>query len=338
MERNSINDYDNGNVINTNSINTHPDNINSSTKDTNSYEEKEQLINSNKSKEKLLHLTPGSLVWKRVCSLFAISFILLIISIVLTVIINPFLAILTAISGLGVMFSFIFTCCCSMGFITIAPNEAVVYRYYGRYLGTVKDNGYFFGYPLAKTFRMSLKSFQYNGNRLKVNERDGNPVELGIVVVWKIGDTAKAIFDVEDYQSFIGAQSEAAIRYIGCKYPYEPVIPGEVSLRSGHEIINKELKKELERRIAVSGIQIEDARVTEIAYGQEVEKMMLQKQASNATVAAKSAIIKGATNAVLNSLSEFEKSNIQLNDEEKADYIIEMMNTLCVGSGIHKIV
>ena len=119
---------------------------------------------------------------------------------------------------------------------------------------------------------------------------------------------------------------------------YIPVIPGEVSLRSGHEIINKELKEELERRIAVSGIQIEDARVTEISYGAEVAKMMLQKQASNAAVFAKDAIVKGATNAVLNSLSEFEKSNIQLSDDEKANYIIEMMSTLCVGSGIHKIV
>ena len=269
--------------------------------------------------------------------MFPVSLIIFIISLIFSLQDSPFLFILVGLSGLGILFSIIFVCCCN-GFITIGINEAVVYQYYGRYLGTVKDNGYFFGNPLARTFRMSLKSNQYNGNKLKVNERDGNPVELGIVVVWKIGDTAKAIFDVENYNSFIEAQAEAAIRYVGCKYPYEPIVPGEISLRSGHEIINKELKQELERRIAVSGIQIEDARVTEISYGAEVENMMLQKQASNAAVFAKDAIVKGATNAVLNSLSEFEKSNIQLNDEEKADYIIEMMNTLCVGSGIHKIV
>jgi regulator of protease activity HflC (stomatin/prohibitin superfamily) len=313
-------------------------NIDPPKKETDYSEEQNQLLNSNKSKEKILHLKPGSIIWKRVCSIFAISFVVFIISMVLSFVVSPFLFIFVGISGLGILFAIIFTCCCSNGFITIAPNEAVVYHYYGRYLGTVKDNGYFFGYPMAKTFRMSLKSNQYNGSKLKVNERDGNPVELGIVVVWKIGDTAKAQFDVENYRNFIEAQAEAAIRYIGCKYPYEPVIPGEVSLRSGHEIINKELKEELERRIAVSGIQIEDARVTEISYGAEVAKMMLQKQASNAAVFAKDAIVKGATNAVLNSLSEFEKSNIQLSDDEKANYIIEMMNTLCVGSGIHKIV
>ena len=322
--------------VNEDEINTN--NIDPPKKETDYSEEQNQLLNSNKSKEKILHLKPGSIIWKRVCSIFVISFAVFIISMVLSFVVSPFLFIFVGISGLGILFAIIFTCCCSNGFITIAPNEAVVYHYYGRYLGTVKDNGYFFGYPMAKTFRMSLKSNQYNGSKLKVNERDGNPVELGIVVVWKIGDTAKAQFDVENYRYFIEAQAEAAIRYIGCKYPYEPVIPGEVSLRSGHEIINKELKEELERRIAVSGIQIEDARVTEISYGAEVAKMMLQKQASNAAVFAKDTIVKGATNAVLNSLSEFEKSNIQLSDNEKANYIIEMMNTLCVGSGIHKIV
>ena len=320
--------------INTNNI---QENSDSSRKGAN-YSEENQLLNSNKSKEKILHLKPGSIVWKKVCTIFAISLIVFIFSLILSLTGRTFLFIFVGISGLGILFALIFTCCCSCGFITIAPNEAVVYKYYGRYLGTVKDNGYFFGYPMANTFRMSLKSNQYNGSKLKVNERDGNPVELGIVIIWKIGDTAKAQFDVENYRSFITAQAEAAIRYIGCKYPYEPVIPGEVSLRSGHEIINKELKEELERRIAVSGIQIEDARVTEISYGIEVAKMMLQKQASNAAVFAKDTIVKGATSAVLNSLQEFEKSKIQLSDDEKANYIIEMMNTLCVGSGIHKIV
>lgn len=333
MERDSINDNDGGNEINTNSNNIEQEKIGEEIPN-----EQNQLLNSNKSKEKILHLKSGSMVWKKLCTLFAISLLVFVISLILSLTSIPYFFILVGLSGLGILFTIIFVCCCSSGFITIGINEAVVYHYYGRYIGTVKDNGYFFGYPLAKTFRMSLKSFQYNGNKLKVNERDGNPVELGIVVVWKIGDTAKAQFDVENYRSFIEAQSEAAIRYIGCKYPYEPIVPGEVSLRSGHEIINKELKQELERRIAVSGIQIQDARVTEIAYGAEVANMMLQKQASNAAVFAKDAIVKGATNAVLKSLSEFEKSNIQLTDEEKANYIIEMMNTLCVGSGIHKIV
>ena len=312
--------------------------INTSSKQNENRDDQEYIDNQNKSKEKILHLTRGRIIWRKIGFLFAISFTILIISLIIAIASEfLYLLILTGLAGLGVLFCLIFVCCCSSGFITIQPNEAVVYHYYGRYLGTVKENGYFYGYPLAKTFRISMRSNQYNGSRLKVNERDGNPVELGIVVVWKIGDTAKAIFDVENYGYFITAQSEAAIRYVGCKYPYEPIIPGEISLRSGHEIINKELKKELERRIAVSGIIIEDARITEISYGAEVAKMMLQKQASHAAVFAKEAIVKGATKAVLNTLNEFEKNGIRMKKHEKASYITEMMNALCTGNEIHKI-
>jgi regulator of protease activity HflC (stomatin/prohibitin superfamily) len=291
------------------------------------------------SKEKVLHLQRGYKVWIKICTVFGISFLLFAIFLPLAIINEkkaPWLFIFVGLAVIGILFCFVMITCCN-GFITVNPNEAVVYQYYGRYLGTVKDNGYFYGHPLAQTTRISLRSNQYNGNRLKVNERDGNPVELGIIVVWRIGDTAKAIFDVIGYQGFIHTQSEAAIRYIGCKYPYEPVVPGEISLRSGHEIINKELRQELEKRVKVSGIIIEDARVTEISYGAEVAKMMLQNQASNATVYAKDAIVKGAANAVMNSLNEFEKNGCQFTNEEKAKYVTSLMTTLCMSSDVSKI-
>ena len=290
------------------------------------------------SKEKVLHLQRGYKVWIKICTVFGISFLLFAIFLPLAIINEkkaPWLFIFVGLAVIGILFCFVMITCCN-GFITVNPNEAVVYQYYGRYLGTVKDNGYFYGHPLAQTTRISLRSNQYNGNRLKVNERDGNPVELGIIVVWRIGDTAKAIFDVIGYQGFIHTQSEAAIRYIGCKYPYEPVVPGEISLRSGHEIINKELRQELEKRVKVSGIIIEDARVTEISYGAEVAKMMLQKQASNATVYAKDAIVKGAANAVMNSLSGFEQNGCEFTDEEKSKYITSLMTTLCMSSEVSK--
>ena len=291
------------------------------------------------SKEKVLHLQRGYKVWIKICTVFGISFLLFVIFLPLAIINEkkaPWLFIFVGLAVIGILFCFVMITCCN-GFITVNPNEAVVYQYYGRYLGTVKDNGYFYGHPLAQTTRISLRSNQYNGDRLKVNERDGNPVELGIIVVWRIGDTAKAIFDVIGYQGFIHTQSEAAIRYIGCKYPYEPVVPGEISLRSGHEIINKELRQELEKRVKVSGIIIEDARVTEISYGAEVAKMMLQKQASNATVYAKDAIVKGAANAVMNSLNEFEKNGCQFTNEEKAKYVTSLMTTICMSSDVSKI-
>ena len=289
------------------------------------------------SQEKILHLQRGYKVWYRICIIFGISLLVFIASLVIALVASvPGLFALTGLSAIGILYSFVMVTCCN-GFITISPNEAVVYQYYGRYLGTVKDNGYFYGNPLATHQTVSLRSNQYNGNRLKVNERDGNPVELGIIVVWRIGDTAKAIFDVINYHGFIHTQSEAAIRYIGCKYPYEPVVPGEISLRGGHEIINKELRQELEKRVRISGIIIEDARVTEISYGAEVANMMLQKQASNATVYAKDAIVKGAASAVLKSLDEFKKNGVEFSNEEKAKYVTGMMTTLCMSSGVSKI-
>ena len=291
------------------------------------------------SQEKILHLKRGYKVWCKICTIFAISLSCFALFLTLSIIYVdkvPFLFAFVGLSFIGIIYCFVFVTCCN-GFIVVNPNEAVVYQYYGRYLGTVKDNGYFYGYPMAKSTRISLRSNQYNGNRLKVNERDGNPVELGIIIVWRIGDTAKAIFDVIGYREFIHTQSEAAIRYIGCKYPYEPVVPGEISLRGGDEIINKELKQELERRVKVSGIIIEDARVTEISYGMEIARTMLQKQASNATVFAKTAIVKGASNAILNSLKEFESKGYKFTKEEKAKYVSTLMRTLCMSSDVSKI-
>jgi len=303
--------------------------------------DEDNLINPNSagSQEKILQLTKGYIIWKKILIITSICIPIFAISIGLTTGLNlPILLVLVIPSGLVILGIIGFIICCSgCAFVTVNPNEAYVYQYYGRYIGTVKENGYFYGYPFATKHKISLRSNQYNGEKLKVNDGEGNPVELGIIVVWRIGDTAKAIFDVIKYEDFIHTQSEAAIRFIGCKYPYEPSSPGQISLRGGHEIINKQLKEELERRVKVSGIIIEDARLTEIEYGAEVAKLMLQKQASNATVYAKDAIVKGASNAVINSIKEFEKNGIKLTDEEKAKYITGMMTTLCMSSDVSKI-
>ena len=296
-------------------------------------------INQYKSQEIVLTLEKGSKVCIRKWVILIICLILgTLISLLGTLVFRKIWSLFIAspfiLGFLFELFSFIF---CSCGFHIVEPNDAIVFEFFGRYLGTLKNNGFWYGYPYASTRRVSLRRNQYNGNRLKVNERDGNPVELGIIVVWKIGDTAKAVFDVVDYKSFVEVQSEAAIRYIGCKYPYDPVVPGEISLRGGHEIINKELKEELEKRIKPAGIVIEDARVTEISYGSEVAQMMLQKQASSAASTAKETIVKGATSAVVRSLSDFEKYGYHLSDEDKSKYIISMMNTLCMSSDVSKI-
>ena len=297
-------------------------------------------INQYKSQENILILEKGSKVCLKKWIILVVCLIIcLLISLIGSLVIKNVMwsLIIASPFGLGFFFELFSLICCSCGFHIVEPNDAIVFEFFGRYLGTLKNNGFWYGYPYASTRRVSLRRNQFNGNRLKVNERDGNPVELGIIVVWKIGDTAKAVFDVVDYKSFVEVQSEAAIRYIGCKYPYDPVVPGEISLRGGHEIINKELKEELEKRIKPAGIVIEDARVTEISYGSEVAQMMLQKQASSAASTAKETIVKGATSAVMRSLNDFEKYGCRLSDADKSKYIISMMNTLCMSSEVSKI-
>lgn len=285
--------------------------------------------------EKIINLPTAKKECCKICIVFGICVLILIATIVTTVLTEMPGFLVGLISIIGIFYALVKVTCCN-GFFTVNPNEAIVFQYYGKYLGTVKENGFFYGYPLAKRTPVSLRSNQYNGNKLKVNERDGNPVELGIIVVWRIGDTAKAVFDVIGYEQFIHTQSESAIRYIGCKYPYEPTVKGEISLRGGQEIINKELKQELEKRVKVSGIIIEDARITEIQYGAEVARMMLQKQASKSTVYAKDAIVKGAADAVINSLNDFENAGIQFNKEAKSKYVTDMMTTLCMSSDISR--
>lgn len=297
-----------------------------------------QLINNKKSQENILHLVKGSTCWCRICTLFGISFIVFCVSLSIGLACGVWvLFIFAGLGGLGIFVTLIILMCCC-GFVVVNPNEAIVYQYYGRYIGTLKENGYFYGYPCSTRRIVSLRTNQYNGNRVKVNDREGNPVELGIIVVWRIGDTAKALYDVYGYEQFVRTQADASLRTIGCKYPYEPIVQGEISLKSGHEIINKELKKELISKVQVSGIIIEDARITEIAYGQEVAKMMLQKQASNATAYAKDAIVRGATTAVMNSLNEFSKNGYEFSDEAKNKYVTDMMTILCMGSDVTKIV
>lgn len=224
--------------------------------------------------------------------------------------------------------------CLTCNFITVAPNEALVLSYYGKYLGTCKEPGYYWLRPFCNSSKVSLKSNHYNGSKIKVNDKEGTPVSLGLVVVWRVRDTAKVIYDVENYQGFVITQTESAIRFVGCKYPYESSKPGEICLRSGNESINEELRQELERRVWQSGIQIEDARITEIEYGNEVAGMMLKKQTAQSGILAKEMIVKGSLDLIDYSLKEMEKRAMcKLTDEDKTKYVMNMMTLLCMDNG-----
>ena len=214
-------------------------------------------------------------------------------------------------------------------FITISPNEAYVLSYYGKYIGTVREPGFYWIRPCTSQQFVSLKSNYYNGNKLKVNDLDGNPVLLGAIVVWRVKDTAKVIFDVIDYKGFVITQTESAIRYIGCKYPYEPKKHNEISLRGGQEIINEELRNELEKRVWQSGIEIEDARITEIEYGNEIAELMLKSQTANSAINAKEKLVKGAVELIDYSINELEKRKLcNFKEEEKNKYSMNMMMLL----------
>jgi hypothetical protein len=214
-------------------------------------------------------------------------------------------------------------------FVTISPNEAAVLSYYGKYIGTCKEPGFYWIRPCTDKNIVSLKSNYYNGNKLKVNDLDGKPVLLGAIVVWRVKDTAKVIFDVHDYKGFVVSQTESAIRYIGCKYPYEPKKHNEISLRGGQEIINEELRNELEKRVWQSGIEIEDARITEIEYGNEIAELMLKSQTANSALIAKEKLVKGAVDLIDFSLNELEKRKLcKFKEEDKNKYSMNMMMLL----------
>lgn len=214
-------------------------------------------------------------------------------------------------------------------FLTIEPNNAAVLTYYGKYIGTCKESGFFWVKPCTSSKKVSLKSNQYNGSMIKVNEKNGNPVLIGCICVWKIRDTAKVIFGVNNYQGFVSTQVESAVRYVSCRYPYEGKTDDEPSLKNNNEEINQLLKLELERRIKMAGIEIEDARITEISYGQEIASVMLKKQAADITVAAKEKIATGAVDIIEKSIRELEKRNVcDFKADEKTKLVGNMMVVL----------
>ena len=280
-----------------------------------------QSLNTGRTKEKIIKLKSG-------CCILLTLLLTLLICIALIIIfavVGKKCLFFIPLPGVIIIVSII--CLCS--FVTIAPNEAFVLSYYGKYVGTCREPGFYWIRPCTDRNFVSLKSNYYNGNKLKVNDLDGKPVLLGAIVVWRVKDTAKVIFDVHDYKGFVVSQTESAIRYIGCKYPYEPKKHNEISLRGGQEIINEELRNELEKRVWQSGIEIEDARITEIEYGNEIAELMLKSQTANSALIAKEKLVKGAVDLIDFSLNELEKRKLcKFKEEDKNKYSMNMMMLL----------
>ncbi|MEW6239053.1 MAG: SPFH domain-containing protein [Candidatus Omnitrophota bacterium] len=225
-----------------------------------------------------------------------------------------------------------------IGFFILNPNQAGAILLFGHYLGTVKTNGFCWRNPFAIVKKISLRARNLNGEKLKVNDNHGNPIEIAAVVVWRVRNTAEALFDVDDYEDYVEVQSEAAVRHLAGRYPYDSE-DEVVSLRQGTDEVNRELQKELQERLARAGVEVQEARISHLAYASEIAGAMLRRQQAQAVIAARKLIVEGAVGMVEMALKHLsEKHIIELDDERKAAMISNLLVVLCGEEAAHPIV
>jgi regulator of protease activity HflC (stomatin/prohibitin superfamily) len=220
------------------------------------------------------------------------------------------------------------------GFFMLQPNEASVLTLFGAYLGTERQPGLRWTLPWNGRTRVSARARNYTVDTLKVNDKRGNPVEIAAVVVWRVADTAQALFDVEDFENFVKVQSESALRHVATQYNYdtgeEEHDAGEVTLRAGADTVAQALREELQARVQQAGLRIEEAKLTHLAYAPEIAGAMLRRQQAEAVISARTKIVTGAVSMVemaLKSLSE--KNVVELDDERRAAMVSNLMVVLC---------
>ena len=233
----------------------------------------------------------------------------------------------TAIAVLGGPLLFIFVAC---GFYMLQPNQAAAITLFGDYKGTDRATGLRWVLPWLARKKVSVRSVNFISDRIKVNDLRGNPIEIAAQIVWRVVDTAQALFDVDDYREFVKVQVEAAIRTIGSRYPYDDFEHKEITLRGNHDEVGVELRKELIARLAVAGITIDECGFTHLAYATEIAGAMLRRQQAQAIVAARRTLVDGAVGMVemaLDSLSE--KNVVHLDDERRAAMVSNLMVVLC---------
>jgi regulator of protease activity HflC (stomatin/prohibitin superfamily) len=216
------------------------------------------------------------------------------------------------------------------GFFRIAPNEAQVLQLFGRYTGTAREPGLRWANPFYTKHRVSLRVRNFETARLKVNDNHGNPVEIGAVVVWKVFDTAEAVFEVDDYENFVHVQSESALRNLATGYPYDAHESGELSLSGNTAAVSEQLKIEIQERLGKAGVEVIEARISHLAYAPEIAAAMLQRQQAAAVVAARQKIVEGAVGMVEMALAMLSaKDIIELDDERRAAMVSNLLVVLC---------
>jgi regulator of protease activity HflC (stomatin/prohibitin superfamily) len=229
------------------------------------------------------------------------------------------------------------------GYIPLQPNMACLYTLFGAYVGTARESGFWWTNPFRTKRLVSLRSRNLESTKLKVNDKQGNPIEIAAVVVWCIDDTAQACFDVDNYEQFVRVQSEAALRHLANSYAYdhgeERVGVNEITLRSGFEEVSGALRKELQERLTQAGVHIEEARLSHLAYAPEIAQAMLRRQQAEAVIAARQKIVHGAVSMVEMALRELgEKNVVHLDEERKAAMVSNLLVVLCGESEVHPVV
>ena len=218
------------------------------------------------------------------------------------------------------------------GLMIIQPNHSRVLNFFGKYVGTVKENGWFFVNPFYNAYTISLRSQNLESARLKVNDKMGNPIEIGAVIVWQVGNTYRAAYDVVNYKEYVLRQSEAAVRHLANSFPYDNLEDehADITLRNGADKVNEILEKELLERLQPAGIIIKEARISHLAYASEIAGAMLQRQQATAIVAARTKIVEGAVGMVEMALEMLSRKDIvHLDEEKKAAMVSNLMVVLC---------
>jgi regulator of protease activity HflC (stomatin/prohibitin superfamily) len=228
---------------------------------------------------------------------------------------------------------------CLTGLYMVEPNQSAVLSLFGKYVGTVHDNGLRWNNPFFSKRKVSLRVRNFESGKLKVNELEGSPIEIAAVIVWKVVDSAEAVFNVDDYESFVHIQSEAALRSMATSYPYDQHEEGQVSLRSHPNEISAHLKEQLDERLTTAGVDVLEARISHLAYAPEIAHAMLQRQQANAVIAARTRIVAGAVGMVEMALAELQKNNVvHLDEERRAAMVSNLLVVLCADRGTQPVV
>jgi regulator of protease activity HflC (stomatin/prohibitin superfamily) len=224
------------------------------------------------------------------------------------------------------------------GLYSIQPNQAAVLSLFGKYVGTDKEAGLRWNNPFYSKRKISQRVRNFESGKLKVNELDGSPIEIAAVIVWQVVDASEAVFNVDDYESFVHIQSESALRAMASSYPYDQHDEGQIALRSHPQEISDHLQAQIAERLGTAGVEVIEARISHLAYAPEIAQVMLQRQQANAVIAARTRIVAGAVGMVEMALAELQKNGVvQLDEERRAQMVSNLLVVLCGERGMQPV-